>query len=153
MYHKKYFSNKPHVKSAKIAGSVAGTWWPHGDTAIYDTFTRMSQKWINNIPEVDWHGNNGSQIIPDAAAAAMQPAITAGMIFLTGTRSFRMVINVAITALGRKNSRLIVLVCSGLIPRTRVSHKISRLPPPDPIPARKPSMDEMTISVSHCIDT
>lgn len=70
MYHKKYFSNKPHVKSAKIAGAVAGTWWPHGDVAIYDTFTRMSQKWINNIPEVDWHGNNGSQIIPDAAAAA-----------------------------------------------------------------------------------
>lgn len=70
MYHKKYFSNKPHVKSAKIAGAVAGTWWPHGDVAIYDTFTRMSQKWINNNPEVDWHGNNGSQIIPDAAAAA-----------------------------------------------------------------------------------
>lgn len=70
MYHKKYTSNKPHVKSAKIAGGVTGTWWPHGDVAIYDTFTRMSQKWINNIPEVDWHGNNGSQIIPDAAAAA-----------------------------------------------------------------------------------
>ncbi len=70
MYHKKYTSNKPHVKSAKIAGGVTGTWWPHGDVAIYDTFTRMSQKWINNIPEVDWHGNNGSQIIPDAAAAS-----------------------------------------------------------------------------------
>lgn len=70
MYHKKYFSNKPHVKSAKISGGVTGTWWPHGDIAIYDTFTRMSQKWINNIPEVDWHGNNGSQIIPDAAAAS-----------------------------------------------------------------------------------
>ena len=40
------------------------------DTAIYDTFTRMSQKWINNIPEVSWHGNNGSQIVPDAAAAS-----------------------------------------------------------------------------------
>lgn len=30
MYHKKYYSSKPHVKSAKIAGGVAGTWWPHG---------------------------------------------------------------------------------------------------------------------------
>ena len=70
MYHKKYYSNKPHVKSAKISGGVTGTWWPHGDVAIYDTFTRMSQRWINNIPEIDWHGNNGSQIIPDAAAAS-----------------------------------------------------------------------------------
>lgn len=61
MYSKGYLSNKPHVKSAKIAGSVTGTWWPHGDAAIYETFARMSQPWINNIPEVDWHGNNGSQ--------------------------------------------------------------------------------------------
>ena len=70
MYSKGYKSNKPHVKSAKIAGGVTGTWWPHGDVAIYDTFTRMSQPWINNNPEVDWHGNNGSQIIPDSAAAS-----------------------------------------------------------------------------------
>ena len=70
MFTKGYSSSKAHVKSAKIAGGVVGTWWPHGDTAIYDTFTRMSQKWINNIPEVDWHGNNGSQIVPDAAAAS-----------------------------------------------------------------------------------
>ena len=69
MYHKGYTSSKPCVKSAKIAGSVSGTWWPHGNVAIYETFTRMSQTWVNNIPEVDWHGNNGSQIIPDSAAA------------------------------------------------------------------------------------
>jgi len=69
MYHKGYLSNKPHVKSAKIAGAVTGNWWPHGDVAIYDTFARMSQPWINNIPEVDWHGNNGSQYTgPDCAA-------------------------------------------------------------------------------------
>lgn len=70
MYHKGFLSSKPCVKSAKIAGGVTGAWWPHGDIAIYDTFTRMSQPWINNIPEVDWHGNNGSQIIPDSAAAS-----------------------------------------------------------------------------------
>ena len=70
MYHKGFLSSKPHVKSAKIAGGVTGAWWPHGDVSIYDTFTRMSQTWVNNIPEVDWHGNNGSQIIPDSAAAA-----------------------------------------------------------------------------------
>ena len=40
------------------------------DVAIYDTFARMSQHWINNIPEVDWHGANGSQIISGEAAAA-----------------------------------------------------------------------------------
>ena len=70
MFHKGFLSSKPFVKSAKISGGVTGVWWPHGDAAIYDTFTRMSQPWINNIPEVDWHGNNGSQIIPDSAAAA-----------------------------------------------------------------------------------
>lgn len=32
------------------------------DVAVYETFARMSQPWINNIPEVDWHGANGSQI-------------------------------------------------------------------------------------------
>lgn len=30
----------------------------------------MSQPWINNIPEVDWHGANGSQIISGEAAAS-----------------------------------------------------------------------------------
>lgn len=30
MYTKKYTSNKPHVKSAKIDGGVAALWWPHG---------------------------------------------------------------------------------------------------------------------------
>ena len=69
MYEKGYIHSKPHVKSAKISGGVAATWWPHGTTAIYDTFTRMSQNWINNIPEVEWHGANGSIIISNEAAA------------------------------------------------------------------------------------
>lgn len=69
MYIKGYTSNKPHVKSAKIDGGVAATWWPHGTTAIYETFARMSQPWINNIPEVDWHGANGNQIIGSSPAA------------------------------------------------------------------------------------
>lgn len=61
-YSKGYSSNKPHVKSAKVSGGVIADYWPHGDTAIYETFARMSQPWINNIPEVDWHGGNGSII-------------------------------------------------------------------------------------------
>lgn len=60
MFNKGYSSSKPHVKSAKISGGVIASWWPHGDAAIYDTFARMSQSWINNIPEVSWHGANGS---------------------------------------------------------------------------------------------
>ena len=69
-YTKGYTSNKPHVKSAKVSGGVIASWWPHGDVAIYDTFTRMSQSWINNIPEVSWHGNNGNQIIGPTAASS-----------------------------------------------------------------------------------
>ena len=70
MYDKKYTSNKAHVKSAKISGGVIANWWPHGDVAIYDTFARMSQSWINNIPEVDWHGANGSIQISGEPAAS-----------------------------------------------------------------------------------
>lgn len=69
MYFKGYNSSKPHVKSAKISGGTVASWWPHGTTAIYDTFARMSQPWINNIPEVDWHGGNGSIQISGEAAA------------------------------------------------------------------------------------
>lgn len=70
MFIKGYSSNKPHVKSAKISGGTIATWWPHGDVAIYDTFARMSQPWINNIPEVDWHGANGSIQISGEPAAS-----------------------------------------------------------------------------------
>ena len=68
MYVKGYTSAKPHVKSAKISGGVIGAWWPHGDLAIYETFARMSQPWINNIPEVEWHGANGNQIMGSSPA-------------------------------------------------------------------------------------
>ena len=57
------------------------------DVAIYDTFARMSQPWINNIPEVDWHGANGSQIISGEAAASrytearLSKATEDGMLF------------------------------------------------------------------------
>ena len=63
MYTKGYTSAKPHVKSAKVSGTVIADYWPHGDTAIYETFVRMSQPWINNISEVDFHGSNGNVII------------------------------------------------------------------------------------------
>ena len=69
MFVKKYTSNKPHVKSAKVSGGVIADLWPHGDTAIYETFARMSQSFINNIPEVDWHGANGNVILGGDALA------------------------------------------------------------------------------------
>ena len=69
MYNEGYASNKPHVKSAKVQGGVIANWWPHGDAAIYETFARMSQNWINNIPECDWHGANGSVQISGEPAA------------------------------------------------------------------------------------
>ena len=85
MFIKGYASNKPHVKSAKISGGVIGSWWPHGDVAIYETFARMSQPWINNIPEVDWHGNNGNIVSgPESASqryteARLSKAIEEGL--------------------------------------------------------------------------
>lgn len=70
MYVKGYASNKPHVKSAKVSGGTIATWWPHGDASMYDTFVRMSQNWINNIPEVDFHGNNGNIVIGNVPASS-----------------------------------------------------------------------------------
>ena len=56
MYHKGYVSSKPHVKSAKVAGGVIASLWPHSDTAIYETFVRMAQDFVEKIPEVDFQG-------------------------------------------------------------------------------------------------
>lgn len=68
MYESGYTSNKPHVKSAKVDGGIIARWHPHGSE--YSTFARMSQAWVNNIPEVDWHGANGSLLGgPEAAAS------------------------------------------------------------------------------------
>lgn len=87
MYTKKYISKKPHVKSAKISGGVAALWWPHGTTAIYETFARMSQPFTNNIPEVDFHGSNGNVILGGDAIAAdrytearLAPIVEQGML-------------------------------------------------------------------------
>lgn len=68
MYDKKYTSNKPHVKSAKVDGGVIANWHPHGSE--YSTIVRMSQDWINNLSEINFHGANGSLIGgPEAAAS------------------------------------------------------------------------------------
>ena len=60
--------NKPYRKSARIVGEVMGKYHPHGDTAIYDTLTRMAQDFSSRYCLVDGHGNFGS-LDGDAAAA------------------------------------------------------------------------------------
>ena len=69
MYHKGFSNNKPHVKSAKVSGAVIGELWPHSDVAVYETFARMSQSFVNNNPEIDFHGANGNLIVgPEGVA-------------------------------------------------------------------------------------
>lgn len=70
MYKRGYSSKKPHVKSAKVDGGVAANWWPHGTTAIYETFVHMSQSFTNNHPEIDFHGANGNIVLGGDAFAA-----------------------------------------------------------------------------------
>ncbi len=99
MYKSGYISSKPHVKSAKISGAVTANWWPHGNVAIYETFARMSQNWINNIPEVDWHGGNGSQIIsaePSAdryTEARLSKATEEGLLYGLKKHNVPMILN------------------------------------------------------------
>lgn len=70
MYKKGYTSEKPHVKSAKVSGSVAASFWPHGTQAIYETFVHMSQTFNNEVPEIDFHGANGNIILGGDSYAA-----------------------------------------------------------------------------------
>ncbi len=100
MYTKKYNSKKPHVKSAKISGGVAALWWPHGTTAIYETFARMSQPFTNNMPEVDFHGSNGNIILGGDAIAAdrytearLAPIVEEGMFKSIGKDVVPMLLN------------------------------------------------------------
>lgn len=63
MYKQKYFSNKPHVKSAKVASGVIGRWWPHNQDATYGTLVRMAQPFVENVCEIDFQGAVGNTII------------------------------------------------------------------------------------------
>lgn len=67
-YEQGYSSKKPHVKSLKLDGLVVGSWWPHGSE--YSTIARLTQPFVMNIPLLDMHGANGSQLgTPDPAAS------------------------------------------------------------------------------------
>ena len=60
--------NKPHKKSARIAGEVIGKYHPHGESSIYDAIVRMAQDFSLRYPLVDGQGNFGS-VDGDAPAA------------------------------------------------------------------------------------
>ena len=66
-YDSGYFPNKPFVKCGMVVGSIIGKYNPHGDAAAYDALVRTSQEWVNNIPLIDFHGNNAN-IQGDSAA-------------------------------------------------------------------------------------
>lgn len=68
MHELKMFPNSPFKKSARIVGEVIGKYHPHGDSAVYDAMTRLSQHWNQREILVNMHGNNGS-IDGDGAAA------------------------------------------------------------------------------------
>ena len=73
------------------------------------------------------------------SAAQTQPAMmagTSGEIF--SSACFHRMVQ-AISADGRKNSKLMILAVCGSFPRISVSQRINKLPPPTPNPLRNPS--------------
>jgi len=60
--------DKPHKKSARVAGDCMGKYHPHGDSSIYDAMVRLAQDFVMGATLVDGHGNFGS-IDGDSAAA------------------------------------------------------------------------------------
>ena len=52
--------NQPYKKSARVVGETMGKYHPHGDSAIYDTMTRLAQDFSMRYPLVDGQGNFGS---------------------------------------------------------------------------------------------
>lgn len=69
MYHdESNTSDKAYKKSAKAVAATMGNYHPHGDSAIYDTLTKMAQPFSYRYTLVDGQGNFGS-IDGDAPAA------------------------------------------------------------------------------------
>lgn len=52
--------NQSFKKSARVVGETMGKYHPHGDSAIYDTMTRMAQDFTMRYALVDGQGNFGS---------------------------------------------------------------------------------------------
>ncbi|CAN5769640.1 intein-containing DNA gyrase subunit A [soil metagenome] len=78
--------NRPYRKSATVVGEVIGKYHPHGDSAVYDTLTRLAQDFSMRYPLVDGQGNFGS--VDGDPPAAMRYCVTADTLVRTtnGTR-------------------------------------------------------------------
>lgn len=67
-YAMQSYRNK-RVKVAELGGSLSSIGYAHGETSANDAAVRMARAWSNNIPAFIGHGNFGSRMIQDAAAA------------------------------------------------------------------------------------
>jgi DNA gyrase subunit A len=67
MFDQGFRPDRPHVKCARVTGSVMARYHPHGNQAIYDALVRMAQPFSLRHPLIDFHGNYGS---PDFEPAA-----------------------------------------------------------------------------------
>jgi DNA gyrase subunit A len=78
--------NRPYRKSATVVGEVIGKYHPHGDSAVYDTLTRLAQSFSMRYPLVDGQGNFGS--VDGDPPAAMRYCVTGDTLVRTtnGTR-------------------------------------------------------------------
>ena len=78
--------NRPYRKSATVVGEVIGKYHPHGDSAVYDTLTRLAQDFSMRYPLVDGQGNFGS--VDGDPPAAMRYCVTGDTLVRTtkGTR-------------------------------------------------------------------
>jgi len=70
MSENEFTASKKKQKSARAVGEVMGKFHPHGDSAIYDAFVRMAQKWKMRHVLIDGQGNFGS--VDNDPAAAMR---------------------------------------------------------------------------------
>lgn len=69
LYHMYNTAYKKAEGSAEIVGAVMGSYHPHGDSSVYDAAVRMSQVYKMRYPLIDFVGNSGSILEPDAFAA------------------------------------------------------------------------------------
>ncbi|MGH3365845.1 MAG: DNA gyrase subunit A [Nocardioidaceae bacterium] len=60
MYDGGYRPERGFSKCSRVVGDVMGQYHPHGDTAIYDTLARLTQKWVMRAQHVQCQGNFGS---------------------------------------------------------------------------------------------
>lgn len=62
-------SDKPFKKAARCVSNCMGIYHPHGEASIFNAGVRLAQKFVSNIPLIDYHGAIGS-ISGDGAAAS-----------------------------------------------------------------------------------